>query len=156
MAIKTNKPHLFSADLSWINDEEGVVYSPSVKQTVNVSTSEEFGGNGSAWSPELLFLSAINSCYMTTYLQIVRKMKFENAGFECTATGQAELVDGKYKFTFIHIYPKAHVLSEVDEEKALLAMGKAKKYCLILNSIDAEVLYHPEVTSKNKNNKYAA
>ena len=156
MAIKTNKPHLFSADLSWINEEQGVVYSPSVKQTVTVSTPVEFGGNGGEWNPEILFLSAINSCYMTTYLQFVKKLKFENAGFECTATGQVELVDGKYKFTYIHIYPKAHVLNEADEEKALLAMGKTKKYCLISNSIDAEILYHPEVTIKKNNNKYAA
>ena len=156
MALKTNKPHVFSADLSWVNDEEGVVYSPSVKQVVTVSTSVEFGGNGGGWSPEILFLSALNSCYMSTYLQIVRKMKFENAGFECTATGQVELVDGKYKFTYIHIYPKALVINENDEEKALLAMGKAKKHCLISNSIDAEILYHPEVTIKSNNNKYAA
>ena len=92
MAIKVNKPHLFSVDLSWVNDDQGIAYSHSVKPTVIVSTSPEFGGNVGEWSPEILFLSAITSCYMTTYLEFVKKLKFENAGFECTATGQVELV----------------------------------------------------------------
>lgn len=150
MAIKVNKPHLFSVDLSWVNDDQGIVYAPSVKPAVIVSTSPEFGGTGDEWNSEILFLSAITSCYMTTYLQFVKKLKFDNAGFECTATGQVELVDGKYKFTYIHVYPKAQVTTKVDEEKASLAMEKTKKYCLISNSINAEILYHPEIMVNSK------
>ena len=72
-------------------------------------------------------------------------MKIEHAGFECTATGQVELVDGKYKFTYIHLYPKAIVGKDEDVEKAELALEKTKKYCLISNSINAEIVQHPEV-----------
>jgi uncharacterized OsmC-like protein len=72
-------------------------------------------------------------------------MKIENTGFECTATGQVELIDGKYKFTYIHIYPKAYVGNDADVEKARVALEKTKKYCLISNSISAEIVQHPEV-----------
>jgi uncharacterized OsmC-like protein len=72
-------------------------------------------------------------------------MKIENTGFECSATGQVEIVDGKYKFTYIHIYPKAFVGNEADVEKARIAMEKTKKYCLISNSVNAEIVQHPEV-----------
>jgi len=72
-------------------------------------------------------------------------MKIENTGFECSATGQVEIVDGKYKFTYIHIYPKAFVGNETDVEKARVAMEKTKKYCLISNSVNAEIVQHPEV-----------
>ena len=82
---------------------------------------------------------------MSTYLVFVNKLKIENTGFECTATGQVEIIDGKYKFTFIHIYPKAFVANEPDIEKARIAMEKSKKYCLISNSINAEIVLHPEV-----------
>ena len=82
---------------------------------------------------------------MSTYLVFVNKMKIENTGFECTATGQVELVDGKYKFTYVHIYPKAYVGNDEDVEKAKVAMEKVKKYCLISNSINAEIVQHPEV-----------
>ena len=82
---------------------------------------------------------------MSTYLVFVNKMKIENTGFECTATGQVEIVEGKYKFTYIHIYPKAFVGKNEDIEKAKVAMEKTKKYCLISNSVIAEIVQHPEV-----------
>ena len=144
MPLKNNKPIIFTTDLHWAGDKIGIVSSPSLR-SFPVATTPEFGGPEGEWSPEHLFLSSITSCFMSTYLSFVNKMKIENTGFECTATGQVELVDGKYKFTFIHIYPKAFVSNVADIEKAKVAMEKSKKYCLISNSIDAEIVHHPEV-----------
>jgi organic hydroperoxide reductase OsmC/OhrA len=144
MSLKNNKPIIFATDLYWSGDKLGIVSSPSLK-SFSVSTSPEFGGPDGEWSPEHLFLSSITSCFMSTYLVFVNKMKIENTGFECTATGQVEIVDGKYKFTYIHIYPKAFVGNDADMERAKVAMEKAKKYCLISNSVNAEIVQHSEV-----------
>lgn len=144
MPLKNNKPIIFTTDLHWSGDRFGIVSSSSLRSFL-VSTPPEFGGPEGEWSPEHLFLSSITSCFMSTYLVFVNKMKIDNTGFECTATGQVEIVDGKYKFTYIHIYPKAFVGNDVDVERAKVAMEKAKKYCLISNSIDAEIVQHPEV-----------
>jgi organic hydroperoxide reductase OsmC/OhrA len=144
MSLKNNKPIIFSTELSWSGDKIGIVGGPLLK-SFSVSTPPEFGGPEGEWSPEHLFLSSITSCFMSTYLSFVNKMKIENTGFECTATGQVEIVDGKYKFTYIHIYPKAFVGIEADVEKARIAMEKTKKYCLISNSVNAEIVQHPEV-----------
>jgi len=144
MTLKNNKPIIFTTELYWSGDKSGILSSSSLKSFA-VSTSPEFGGPEGEWSAEQLFLSSITSCFMSTYLGFVNKMKFENTGFECTATGQVEMVDGKYKFTYIHIYPKAFVGNEVDVERARVAMEKAKKYCLISNSVNAEIVQHPEV-----------
>ena len=144
MPLKSNKPIIFTTDLHWSGDKFGIVSSPSLK-SMSVSAPPEFGGPEGEWSPEHLFLSSITSCFMSTYLVFVDKMKIEHTGFECTATGQVELVDGKYKFTFIHLYPKAFVSNNADIEKARVALAKAKKYCLISNSINAEIVQHPEV-----------
>jgi len=145
MPLKNNKPIIFSTDLHWSGERSGAVSSLSAKQNILVSTPLEFGGPHGVWSPEHLFLSSITSCFMSTYLVFVDKMKIEHTGFECTATGQVELVDGKYKFTYIHLYPKAFVANDPDVEKARVAMEKTKKYCLISNSINAEIVQHPEV-----------
>jgi len=144
MPLRNNKPIIFTTDLHWFEDKIGVVSSPSLK-SLSVSTPPEFGGPEGEWSPEHLFLSSITSCFMSTYLVFVNKMKIENTGFECTATGQVEIVDGKYKFTYIHIYPKAFVGNDADVERAKVAMEKTKKYCLISNSVNAEIVQHPEV-----------
>jgi len=153
MPLKNNKPIIFSAEISWLGDKSGVVSLYSGKKPFTVSTPPEFGGPEGDWSPEHLFLSSIISCFMSTYLVFVNKIKIENTGFECTATGQVELIDGKYRFSYIHIYPKAFVANESDVEKARIALEKAKKYCLISNSISAEIVLHPEVVISEK---YAA
>jgi organic hydroperoxide reductase OsmC/OhrA len=144
MSLKNNKPIIFTTELYWSNDKVGIVGSSSLKP-FSVSTPPEFGGPEGEWSPEHLFLSSITSCFMSTYLSFVNKMKIENTGFECTATGQVEIVDGKYKFTYIHIYPKAFVGNDADVERAKVAMEKTKKYCLISNSVNAVIVQHPEV-----------
>jgi len=144
MSLKNNKPIIFTTELYWSGDKVGIVGSSSLKSFA-VSTSPEFGGPEGEWSAEHLFLCSIISCFMSTYLSFVSKMKIENTGFECPATGQVELIDGKYKFTYIHIYPKAFVGNDVDVERARVAMEKAKKYCLISNSVNAEIVQHPEV-----------
>jgi len=144
MTLKNNKPIIFTTELYWSGDKSGILSSSSLKSFA-VSTSPEFGGPEGEWSAEQLFLSSITSCFMSTYLGFVNKMKIENTGFECTATGQVEMVDGKYKFTYIHIYPKAFVGNDVDVERARVALEKAKKYCLISNSVNAEIVQHPEV-----------
>ena len=116
MSLKNNKPIIFTTELSWCGDKIGIVGAPSLK-SLSVSTPPEFGGPEGEWSPEHLFLSSITSCFMSTYLSFVNKLKIENTGFECSATGQVEIVDGKYKFTYIHIYPKAFVGNDADVEK---------------------------------------
>jgi uncharacterized OsmC-like protein len=35
--------------------------------------------------------------------------------------------------------------NDVDVERARVALEKAKKYCLISNSVNAEIVQHPEV-----------
>jgi organic hydroperoxide reductase OsmC/OhrA len=144
MPLKNNKPIIFTTDLHWSGDKFGIVSSHALK-SFSVAAPPEFGGPAGEWSPEHLFLSSITSCFMSTYLVFVNKMKIENTGFECTATGQVEIVDGKYKFTYIHIYPKAFVGNDADVERAKVAMEKTKKYCLISNSVNAEIVQHPEV-----------
>lgn len=144
MSLKSNKPIIFTTELYWSGDKLGIVGSPSLK-SFSVSTSPEFGGPEGEWSAEHLFLCSITSCFMSTYLSFVNKMKIENTGFECSSTGQVEMVDGRYKFTYIHIYPKAFVGNDADVEKARVAMEKTKKYCLISNSVSAEIVQHPEV-----------
>jgi organic hydroperoxide reductase OsmC/OhrA len=112
---------------------------------VIITTYPEAVVTENEWNAEHLFLSAVTTSFLSTYIDLAKKMKFENAGFECTATGQVELVDGKFKFTFIHIYPKAYVMNDGEIEKAQLALVRAKKTCPIFNSINSEIVLHPEV-----------
>ena len=152
MIAKPNKPLIFATDLHWSGDGRGIASSHSTNHCVTISTYPDAPVTENEWSAEHLFLSAVTSSLLNTYLELAKKMKFENDAFECTATGQAEIVEGKFKFTFIHVYPKAYVINDADIEKAQIALEKAKKTCPIYNSINAEIVQHPEVViAKRKN-----
>lgn len=142
---KSDKQFLFEVQLNWLVNNRGLLHAPDVSGTVHVAIPPKFGGDGKEWSPEHLFLGSISSCYMTTYLVFAKKMDFEITLFECNAIGQIELVDAKYKFTHVNLYPKVFIADESLREKASLAIQKTQKYCLISNSVNAAIIYHSEV-----------
>lgn len=148
MAGKTEKQFFFEVQLNWLADSRGILSAKDAEGTVHVATPPEFGGQGKPWTPEHLFLSSISSCFMTTYLAFAKKLHFEIAGFECSAIGQIQIVEGKYKFTKIDVYPKIYITDDTVREKANQGVEKTHKYCLITNSINAAVFYHSEVLIK--------
>jgi organic hydroperoxide reductase OsmC/OhrA len=145
MSGKTDKHFSFEVNLNWLNDTRGILSANDAKGTVHVATPPEFGGAGRPWTPEHLFLGSICSCFMTTYLAFAKKLRFSFSNFECGIIGQVEIVNGKYKFTNIDLYPKVFINDEALREKANLAMEKTHKHCLVSNSINAVVYYHSQV-----------
>jgi peroxiredoxin-like protein len=142
---KTDKQFFFEAGLNWLADDRGVLYAHDVKEIIHVAAPAAFGGTGKEWSPEHLLLSSIISCYMSTYLGISKKMNLTVSRFECNAIGQVELVEGKYRFTNINVYPKIFIADETVREKAGKAAEKTQQYCLISNSLHAAMIYHTAI-----------
>jgi peroxiredoxin-like protein len=142
---KTDKVHFFEVDLNWLSHKEGILSAHDVGGTLHVATPPSFGGEGREWSPEHLFLSAISSCYMTTFLHFLNKVGVNITKFSCNSIGQIHLVEGKYKFTQVDVYPKIMVSDESAIEKVSGAVQKTHQYCLISNSVDARIIYHPQI-----------
>jgi peroxiredoxin-like protein len=149
-ARKTDKQFLFEVKLNWQKNNSGIIHADDVYDTLHVATPQKFGGEGREWSPEHLFLSAICSCYMTTFLAFSKKMNFTITHFKCEAIGQIKLINGKYKFTTINVYPKIYIGDELLKEKVSLAIEKTQKYCLVSASVNATILYHSEVINEEK------
>ncbi len=145
MAGKSEKHFLFEVQLNWLNETEGVLTATDVGGPIHVATPSAFGGVGKQWTAEHFFLSSIGSCFMSTYLAFAKKSGFQISHFECNTIGQIEIVNGKYKFTNINLFPKIYIDNEAYREKANLALEKTHKYCLITNSVNADVFYHSEI-----------
>jgi peroxiredoxin-like protein len=148
MSGKTGK-HLFQVQLNWLTEQKGLISSKEALGTLHVATPPVFGGEGKPWTPEHFFLGAISSCFMTTFLAFSKKLQFEFIDLECEAIGQIEIVEGKYKFTQVDLYPKVYLENEEHREKAAIALEKAHKYCLVSNSINAVIFYHSEIIIKD-------
>jgi organic hydroperoxide reductase OsmC/OhrA len=145
MAGKTDKQFFFEIQLNWLIGTRGILSANDAKGTIHVATPPAFGGEGKPWTPEHLFLSSISSSFMTTYLAFARKNQLNISHFECNIIGQIELLEGRYKFTNINLYPKVYISTEDLREKATLVMEKTHKYCLVSNSVNADIFYHSEV-----------
>ena len=145
MTGKTDKQFLFEVQLNWLSGTSGILSANDAEGVLKVATPPGFGGNGKPWTPEHLFLSSISSSFMTTYLAYAKKGRFDIYHFECDTIGQIEIIDGRYKFTHINLYPKVYIGDETLREKATLALKKTHQYCLVTNSVNATVVYHSEV-----------
>ncbi len=142
---KTEKQFFFEVHLNWLEQNRGILYARDVNENLHVATPTVFGGHGKEWSPEHLFLSSISSCFMSTYLALAKKMDVDISHFECSAIGQIETAEGKYKFTHINLYPRVFIADELFFEKANRVLEKTQKYCLVSNSVNAAIIYHSEI-----------
>ena len=145
MTGKTNKHFAFEVSLNWLADTSGILSAKDANGTIHIGTPPAFGGEGKPWTPEHLFLASISSCFMTTYLAFAKKLHFGISHLECNAIGQIELINGRYKFTTIDLYPQIFIADEELREKANQAVEKTHRYCLISNSVNADIYYHTEV-----------
>jgi len=70
--------HNYEVDVNWVKDRIGILYSPELNDEVQVATPPQFPkGIDKVWSPEHLFVAAVNSCLMTTFLSIAENSKLE-------------------------------------------------------------------------------
>ncbi|MEP6676134.1 MAG: OsmC family protein [Ferruginibacter sp.] len=150
MPGKKSKKFLFNVQLNWQEKKRGILYANDVKDSIHVATPKVFNGEGEEWSPEHLLLGAVSSCYMSTLLFNAARSETDFTHFECEVIGQIEAENGKLRFVMIDVYPKIFIADESERERAVEALEQTSNSCLISNSINANILYHPKVTIEKK------
>ena len=91
MKIYMEAEHKYEINLQWVNSRKGVISSPVLELQIEVATPPDFPkGIAGIWSPEHLYIGAVNSCFMTTFLAVAENSGLEFTKFECHATGTVE------------------------------------------------------------------
>lgn len=138
--------HYYEVSVDWKNDRIGTLCSPVLTDEITVATPPEFTkGVQDIWSPEHLFVAAINSCLMTTFLAIAENFKFEFIDFQSSATGKLELIDGKYMMSEVTLKPVLTIKDDSEHEKGLRILQKSEAACLISNSVKSTIIFEPEI-----------
>jgi len=141
--------HNYEVNLQWNSDRKGTLSSPVLPNQIEVATPPDFPkGMAGIWSPEHLFVAAVNACLMTTFLAIAENSKMEFVSFECNAVGIVDKVDGKYTVTEITLKPKLVIPSSSHEDRAKRIIEMSEKACLISNSIKTKINLEPIITIK--------
>ncbi len=140
------KEHFYEVSVTWQSDRKGTMSSPVLNTTVEVATPPQFpGGMDGIWSPEHLFVAAINSCLMTTFLSIAENSKLEYISFKSKAIGKLEIVEGKFMMSEVTLLPVVEIADERNKERAERVLQKSEANCLISNSVKSTIVFKPEI-----------
>jgi len=137
--------YFYTTEVEWTGERHGNLRAP-VLPNLTVDAPPEFKGHEGVWTPEHLFVASVNSCFMTTFLAIAENSKLGFVSFKTDAKGKLEKLDGKgFMMTEITLHPKLVISHAHDAERANRILEKAKKHCLISNSIKTETRLEPEI-----------
>ncbi|MCM3905283.1 MAG: OsmC family protein [Pyrinomonadaceae bacterium] len=136
----------YSTEVEWTGERGGDLSAPDLPN-LEVDAPPEFKGHEGVWTPEHLFVAAVNSCFMTTFLAIAENSKLEFVSFSADAKGMLEKLEGQgFIMTEVVLRPKLLISHARDVERAGRILQKAEKNCLISNSIKTETRLEPEVS----------
>jgi len=142
--------HFYEVSVNWQSERKGNMVSPELRTSIEVATPPQFPkGMEGIWSPEHLFVAAVNSCLMTTFLSIAENSKLEFENFDSKAIGKLEQVDGKYMMSEVTLMPVLTLLNEQQTERAERVLQKSEANCLISNSIKSKIIFKPEIKIKS-------
>lgn len=130
-------PHIYRVAGTTAHEGAVTLTSPGL-EALKSWPPAEFGGPGDAWSPETLLVGAIADCFLLSFRAIARAGGLAWTSVSCSVDATLDRIDGVTRFTHYTLNADLHVPASTDEEAAEKALHKAKKTCLISNSLSAE------------------
>jgi organic hydroperoxide reductase OsmC/OhrA len=137
-------PHHYRVQAS--GAPEGPVPVVEGRLRLETNAPPEFGGPEGFWSPESLLVASVADCYVLSFRAVARASRLEWDALDVRVEGVLDRVDGVTRFVAFTIRPQ---LVLADAEKSALArtvLDKAKRACLVTNSLTAACELVPEVT----------
>jgi organic hydroperoxide reductase OsmC/OhrA len=110
------------------------------------SADPMFRGDANAYNPEDLFVAALSSCHLLSYLALCARSKINVVAYEDNAIGTLLLKpDGGGIFESVTLRPVVTVGPGSDEKKALELHEQAHDLCFIAASVKIPVLHEPQI-----------
>jgi peroxiredoxin-like protein len=137
--------YFYESEIDWKGRKELELRGAGLS-TIAAGAPPEFGGRGGVWTPEHLFVAALNTCYMLTLLAIAEFSKVSIVSLSSSARGKLEKVVGStYQVTEIVVKPRLVIASANDLGRMPRILEKAKENCFVSNSIKSMIKIEPEV-----------
>jgi organic hydroperoxide reductase OsmC/OhrA len=134
----------YETGLTWAGGKAGILSSDE-KPEFRVASPPEFRGEAGVWTPEDLFVAAVEACSMTTFLSIVQKRKLPVTAYRSSATGTLEFKDGGFRMTRVVVRPEITISQQDVIAETELAVHDAHTQCLIARSVTSIVDVEPTI-----------
>jgi organic hydroperoxide reductase OsmC/OhrA len=145
MTTATLRSFRYRTTTEWLGRKEVRFASSPHKQPFVVTSPPEFRGKDGEWTPEELFVGAIETCLMLTFASLIEKHHLPVESYSSEAIGLLESAEDVYRFTRVTIKPTIVINDQTAAPKVLELISAALGDCLIANSIITSVFVEPEV-----------
>lgn len=142
--IIKRKSFSYGNELQWLENRACRLESVG-KDSLRVTSPPEFQGEEGEWTPEDMFVGAINACTMATFLAYATKRHLDVLSYKSKADGVLEFSDGHYRFTEVKVEPVILVDSVEAASLAEQLIHEAHDNCFLSNSVKTKVLLEPEI-----------
>jgi organic hydroperoxide reductase OsmC/OhrA len=86
----------------------------------------------------------VQACFLFTFRAVARVSKVEFASLTLSGEGTVDRIDGVTRFTAIVLRPRVALAPGADRARALRALEKSGKACLVSASLSTPVRLEPE------------
>jgi organic hydroperoxide reductase OsmC/OhrA len=135
----------FQAAARWTTAGRGVAEAEAPAPAIPFSAPPQFQGEAGVWTPEHFFLSAINSCFLTTFRAIASLSRFTAVELGVSALGTVAKGEDGLMFTEVVLRPVLLIEREEDRERAARLLEKAERSCLVSRSVKSKLVMEPEI-----------
>lgn len=130
-------PHIYRVRAS--GGASGIVpVSSADVPDLDTTAPPEFDGPPGYWSPETLFTAAVADCFVLSFRAVARASRFEWERIDVEVEGRLDRVEGVTRFTQFRLAPRLVLVNAADAARAPAVLDKAKRVCLVSNSLNAE------------------
>lgn len=105
----------------------------------------QFGGPEGLWSPETLLAAAVADCYILSFRAVARASQLAWRKLEVSVDAVLDRVEGVTRFTHFRIKPVLCIDDEAGDALAQTVLAKAKRACLVSNSMMATSELDPTI-----------
>lgn len=134
--------HYYEVNLHWNKAMQGTLSAPNN----SVSSNKKSKGTKEKWTPEHLFVVAVNSCLMSSFLLVTDKSSFQFISFESKAIGKIEKVNGEFAVTEVYLKSLLIIPSTQNKAKAKKMLAISEKACTLANSLTTKITSEPVIT----------
>lgn len=133
-------------DADWEKEKQGF-FQGSQSQKFAFACPPEFGGPGGFINPEEIFVAAIATCIMATFINVSKRRGIKVVSYKSHTEAIMEFADGHYRITKAYFRPDIVVSSQEEIEECRLVLHDAESTCPIGKSVTTQVIMEERITA---------